>query len=149
MRMGKAANKTFETGALVKDFLASIAPASKQADARTLVDLFTQITGEPPKMWGPSIIGFGRYHYKYDSGREGDFLRAGFSPRKANLSIYLMGGYCDAETGGKQADQLARLGVWKRGKSCLYINRLEQVDLAVLKEMIRDSWDAMARRYPA
>lgn len=146
--MSEAANKTVETDALVEYFLASVEPASKQADARALVDLFTRISGETPQMWGPSIIGFGRYHYKYDSGREGDFLRTGFSPRKANLSIYLMGGYYDAETGVKQADQLARLGKWKRGKSCLYINRLDQVDLKVLEEMIRDSWDAMAQLYP-
>ncbi len=101
----------------------------------------TRVTGWEAQMWGPSIIGFGRYHYVYESGREGDFMIVGFSPRKANLVVYLMPGYEDL------TDQLARLGKHKIGKSCLYINKLADVDQGVLEEMITISINKMRENY--
>ena len=93
--------------------------------------MMERLSGHPPKMWGPSIVGFGRYHYTYDSGREGDFLATGFSPRKANMSIYIMPGYQD------YGALMERLGKHKLGKSCLYVNKLADIDLEVLEELIR------------
>lgn len=135
-------NKTQPTGASPRDFLASIDHPVRRADAEILLDLFTRITGKQPKMWGPSIVGFGEYHYTYESGREGDFLRTGFSPRKANLAVYILPGYTD------HGAILSRLGKHKTGKSCLYINKLADVDLGVLEEVIRAGWADMAERYP-
>ena len=94
------------------------------------------------------MIGYGTYHYKYESGREGDFLRTGFSQRKAKHSIYLMGGYCDEATGEKNEELLARLGKYSAGASCLYINKLADVDMAVLEELVRLNWETMNRIYP-
>ncbi|MEM6827737.1 MAG: DUF1801 domain-containing protein [Pseudomonadota bacterium] len=144
-----ASAKTIPTGVDVEAFIESVEPASKREDAKVLLEAFQRITGEPPKMWGPSMIGFGQYHYKYESGREGDMLRSGFSPRKAKHSLYLMGGYCDEATAKLRADQLRRLGKHTTGKSCLYINKLVDVDMGVLEEMIATDWDAMNRMYPA
>ena len=93
-------------------------------------------------MWGPAIVGFGQYHYRYDSGREGDFMRTGFSPRKANMAVYIMPGYSD------HSAILARLGKHKSGKSCLNINKLADVDLDVLEELIRAGLADMAEKYP-
>jgi Domain of unknown function (DU1801) len=121
-----------------------VEPESKRNDAHALVGLFSRITGEPAKMWGPTIIGFGSYHYKYDSGHAGESCRTGFSPRKANLVLYLKGGFDDPT---EQAS-LAELGKHKVGKGCLYINKLADVDLAVLESMIRDTWTDMEMRYP-
>lgn len=101
----------------------------------------TRVTGYPAKMWGPSIIGFGRYHHRYDSGREGDFLLTGFSPRKANLVVYILPGYDDI------SEQLGRLGKHRVGKSCLYVNKLADVDLAVLEEIVTDAVQRMRRGY--
>ena len=144
--MAKA--KTEPTQADVNRFIAAVEPAQKREEAKVLDDLFRRVTGEPPAMWGPSIIGYGAYHYVYDSGREGDACRTGFSPRKAKHSLYLMGQYCDAET-AKAADALlARLGKHTMGASCLYINKLADVDLNVLEELVRLNWDEMNRRYP-
>lgn len=126
-----ATNKTVASEANVETFLGSIAPEAKQADARTLDRLFREVTGFAPVMWGGSIVGYGQYHYVYDSGREGDFLATGFSPRARYLSVYIMPGYADF--GGI----LERLGKHKKGKSCLNINRLDDIDLAVLAELIR------------
>ena len=92
-----AQNKTKPTKVSVEQFIDSVEPASRREDAKVLDALFRRVTGEEPTMWGPSMIGYGSYHYKYDSGREGDMLRAGFSPRKAKHSLYLMGGYVDEE----------------------------------------------------
>ena len=117
------------------------------ADAEALCALFEAISGEPPKMWGPSIIGYGSYDYVYDSGHSGTMCRAGFSPRKAAMTIYLMGNYCDRQA---EADALfARLGKHKTGKSCLYINKLADVDLDALEGLVALSWDVMNRLYPA
>jgi len=137
-----AENKTKPTLARVDDFLASVDHPTRRADAQTLDTLFQEITGWRPAMWGPSIIGYGQYHYTYDSGRTGDFLATGFSPRKANLSIYIMPGYADF------SDILARLGKHKIGKSCLYINKLADIDMDVLEELIRAGLKDLAEKWP-
>ncbi|MEX0318792.1 MAG: DUF1801 domain-containing protein [Ruegeria sp.] len=124
-------NKTVPTGADVGAFIDSVESASKAADARQLDALFRKVTGFQPLMWGPSIIGYGQYHYRYKSGREGDFLATGFSPRKSAHSIYIMPGYADFD------DILARLGKHKIGKSCLYVNKLADIDMDVLADLIR------------
>ncbi|MXP09818.1 DUF1801 domain-containing protein [Pseudoblastomonas halimionae] len=141
-------NETKATDDSVEEFVGAIDHDRKREEARELLALFGRVTGEAPKMWGPSIIGFGSYHYTYDSGREGDWMRTGFSPRKARHSLYLMGGYCNAETGARRDVQLERLGKWKRGKSCLYINKLADVDMDVLEEIIADDWATMKDLYP-
>ena len=104
--------------------------------------MMERLSGYPPVMWGPSIVGFGSYHYRYDSGREGDAARIGFSPRSTSLVLYLVDGY-----EGKEA-QLARLGKHKTGVSCLHINKLSDVDEGVLEDMIRDSLTYMDEKYP-
>ena len=124
-----------------KTFLAGVEPAGRREDAFTLLKFFNRVTGCKPKMWGPSIIGYGRYHYKYDSGREGEYLLTGFSPRKSALTIYVMPGYRDL------SDKLARLGKHKIGKSCLYINRLADVDMGVLEEIVVDGIAYMRANY--
>lgn len=146
--MAKTELKTKQTDADVGAFLAGIEPATKRADAQALIALFTEVTGYPPRMWGPSIIGFGSYHYKYDSGHEGDMCRTGFSPRKANISLYLTGGYCNPKTQAKLDALRAKLGKHKTGKACLYINKLSDVDRSVLKEMIAVNLAYMNERYP-
>ena len=124
-------NSTGPTGDDPSVFLDGVLPERRREEGRVLLDLFTRTTGFPAVMWGPSIIGFGRYHYTYASGREGDFLATGFSPRKARHSIYVLPGYQD------YGDILVRLGKHKLGKSCLYVNKLDDIDLAVLEELIR------------
>ena len=135
-------NKTRPTSQTPEAFLAGVEPARRREDGQVLLDLFARVTGFDPVMWGPSIIGFGRYHYVYDSGREGDFLATGFSPRKANLSIYIMPGYRDYSA------ILGRLGKHKVGKSCLYINKLNDIDLGVLEELIRAGLADLNRIWP-
>jgi len=146
--MAKATNKTRQTDAEVDAFIANAEPERRRDEARALVAMLQRITGEEPKMWGPSIIGFGSYDYKYDSGRKGTSLRIGFSPRKAKLSLYLMGTYCTPDAQAEQDRLLGLLGKHCVGKSCLYINRLEQVDLSVLEQLVRNNWDLMNERYP-
>lgn len=140
--------KTKLTEVSVEEFIAAVEPASKREDARALDALFRKVTGEEPKMWGPSIIGYGRYHYKYESGREGDMCRSGFSPRKAKHSLYLMGRYCDEATGKRVDGMLEKMGKHKTGASCVYVNKLADIDLPVLEEIIGVCWDAMNRVYP-
>lgn len=123
-------NKTTKTDQSVTEFLNAIDHPTRRADGLRLLELFSDVTGFEPVMWGPTIVGFGRYHYRYGSGREGDFLATGFSPRKANLSIYIMPGYQD------YSEILSRLGKHKLGKSCLYVNKLADIDEAVLAELI-------------
>ena len=130
------------------DFIAAVEPEAKREDAKVLDALFRKVTGEAPKMWGPTIIGYGEYRTTYDSGRKVHWMRTGFSPRKAKHSLYLMGGYCDDLTAKRREEQLARLGKHSRGKSCLYVNKLADVDLEVLEEMIRTDWETMNRIYP-
>jgi hypothetical protein len=137
-----AKNKTQATSADVTAFIDAVADETQRADAHAIAAMMARLSGEPPKMWGPSIIGFGRYHYKYDSGREGDTLRIGFSPRKGQTVLYLPG------TISAQADLLARLGKHKEGKGCMYIKRLADVDAAVLEEMMVASIRYMAETYP-
>lgn len=146
--MADAGNKTVATDANVHAFIAALEPDRRREEALQLLALYERVTGEPAKMWGPSIIGFGEYHYKYESGREGTSCRSGFSPRKGKHSIYLMCGYCDDKAAQRQADLLARLGKHKMEKSCLYVNRLDQIDMAVLEEIITDNVTEMNRLYP-
>jgi hypothetical protein len=126
----------------VADFIEAAPDAVRRDDAKTLVALMARVTGEEPVMWGPSIIGFGSYHYRYESGHEGEACRMGFSPRKAELVLYVLNG------SPEQAAQLARLGRHKTGKSCLYVKRLADVDMAVLEELLRDQLAWMDARYP-
>ena len=125
-----AENKTVPGGGDVSAFLDQVEPERRRADSKKLLRIFREVTGFEPKMWGPSMVGFGRYHYKYASGREGDMLATGFSPRKSALTIYILPGYTEF------GPILDRLGKWKKGKSCLYINKLDDVDEDVLKELI-------------
>ncbi|MBL43729.1 MAG: hypothetical protein CMN71_03135 [Sphingomonadaceae bacterium] len=144
--MGEA--KTQITDVDPADFIASVEPERKREEAKLLDALFRRVTGEEPRMWGPSIIGYGSYRTTYASGRKVHWLRTGFSPRKAKHSLYLMGGYCDEATGQRRDELLARLGKYKTGKSCLYVNKLADVDMDVLEELLRNDWEAMARLYP-
>jgi hypothetical protein len=141
-RVSMAENKTQATRADVTAFIESVADDGQRADAHAIAAMMARLSGEPPKMWGPSIIGFGAYHYKYDSGREGNAPRIGFSPRKGQTVLYLIDGY------SQRAEQLARLGKHKTGKSCLYVKRLSDIDTAVLEEMVVGSLAYMAEKYP-
>ena len=125
-----AANKTRPTTASVDDFIAGIENRQRRIDALTTLRIYEEVTGLPPVMWGPSIIGFGTRHYVYDSGREGDVPAAGFSPRKANMTFYVGNNFEGAET------LYVRLGRHKKSVACLYINKLDDVDLKVLYEII-------------
>ena len=132
-----AAVKTQRNTADVRAYLDSVAHKTRREDAFVLLDLMRQVTGEPAEMWGGSIVGFGSYRYKYDSGREGEWMLTGFAPRKASMTLYIMPGFDDYD------GLLSRLGKHKIGKSCLYINKLADVDLAVLRQLIAESMDAM------
>lgn len=134
-------NKTVPTDTPVTDFLASVEPEDKRADATALDALFREVTGFEPVMWGPSMVGYGSYHYVYDSGREGDFLATGFSPRAREFSIYIMPGYTDF------GPILARLGKHRKGRSCLYVRRLADIDLGVLKELVRAGLEDLGQRW--
>ena len=136
-----AKNKTQSTDADVPGFLEAVVPERRRADALRLDQIFRKVTEWQPRLWGPSIVGYGRYHYVYDSGREGDFLATGFAPRKANLVIYIMPGYADF--GGILAD----LGKHRLGKSCLYINKMADIDEAVLERLIRAGLDDLRTRW--
>ncbi|QNL19262.1 DUF1801 domain-containing protein [Hyphobacterium sp. CCMP332] len=135
-------NKTKPTEVSPAEFIASVEPERRRTEGRILLDLFAKTTGWTPRMWGPSIIGYGEYHYKYDSGREGDFMATGFSPRKAKLSVYILPGYQD------YGSILARLGKHSLGKSCLYLNKLGDIDLDVLAELITAGITDLAKKYP-
>ena len=137
----KTANKTKPTDIDPRAFVAAVEHPTRRSDAETLLDFFDRVTGMTAKMWGPSLIGYGSYHYKYESGREGDMLITGFSPRKANLVFYIMPGYQDL------SDKLARLGKHKIGKSCLYVNKLADIDMDVLEEIVRSGLDYMRETY--
>ena len=134
--------KTRPTGASVEAFIEAVEHPRRREDARTLLEVMHRVTGEEPVMWGPSIVGYGSYHYRYASGQEADWPVVGFSPRKQNLSIYIM-------TGFEASDALlSRLGKHKTGKSCLYVNKLADVDLEVLETLVRASVAEMKRMYP-
>jgi len=134
-------NKTKPTGASVEAFLEGVENETRRADALTINALMARITGEKPVMWGPSIVGFGQYHYRTGSGHEGDLFLTGFSPRSRAHSLYIMPGY------GMFEDIMARLGKHKTGKACLYINRLDDIDLGVLEELIAKSVAWMREKY--
>lgn len=134
-------NKTKPTNSSVSAFLDAIEGDERRKDCQMLAAMMTKITGKPAVMWGPSIVGFDTYHYKYESGREGDMAVTGFSPRKGDISVYLTAGSAE------QAGLLARLGRHKMGKSCLYIRKLSDVDLTVLEQLISGSVAEIKRRY--
>ena len=125
--------KTKANNASVDKFLSKVKDKSKREDCYKILELMKQVTKEEPKMWGPSIVGFGSYHYKYESGREGDMCLSGFSPRKHNLTIYIMMGV------EKDKELIKSLGKFKSAKSCLYIKSLNDIDLKVLKKLISNS----------
>ncbi len=138
--MAKAKLKTTQNDGDVNEFLAGIEDEKKRADSRILLQLMQETTQEKPTMWGSSIVGFGSYHYKYESGREGDFFLVGFAPRKQSLTVYIMPGF-------KRYEELMnRLGKYKTGKSCLYIKKLEDVDVEVLRELVKESAEYMRNK---
>ncbi len=125
--------KTKKNRASVQQFLAGVENEKRRKDARAVLKLMREVTGEKPAMWGPSIVGFGSYHYRYESGREGDWMLTGFSPRKQALTLYIMGGF------PRHDALMKKLGKYRTGKSCLYVNKLEDIDLEVLRELVADS----------
>ena len=128
-----AETKTKPTSESVKDFLNKISDEERRADCFQVAKIMEELTGEKPKMWGPSIVGFGSYHYKYDSGREGDWLMTGFSPRKKDLTLYLMMGF------EQRGELMEKLGKHSHAKSCLYIKRLSDIHIPTLKKLIKAS----------
>jgi hypothetical protein len=136
-----AKTKTKATGASVEAYLDAIKDEVRRKDCDFLVKLMKKITGQPPKMWGPSIVGFDSYHYRYESGHEGDACVAGFSSRKPDLTVYVLA------SGPGQEELLSRLGKHKMGKACLYIRRLSDVDTKVLERLISGSVAEVKRRY--
>ena len=138
-----ADNKTKPTKVSVAAFIEALTDQTKRADAKAIVNLMQSATGEKPKMWGPSIIGFGSYHYKHDSGREGDMPLAGFSPRKAAIVLYILTEFNDSE------ELLARLGKHTTGGVCLYIKKLADVDPKILETLIVRSVAARRAQYPS
>jgi len=139
--MAKADLKTKPTKVSVTAFINGVENETRKRDAKAILAMMKKITGEKPKMWGPSIVGFGEYHYKYETGREGDTLNVGFSPRKANMVMYVMGSVKDNDP------LMARLGKYKTGRACLYVNKLEDVDTGVLEKLIKKSYDATQKKY--
>ena len=134
--------KTKATTISVSKFLNAIADDARRKDAKTVLKIMRGTTGEKPKMWGTAIVGFGNYHYKYASGREGDWCLTGFSPRKQALSIYIMSGF-------KGQDALMKkLGKHKIGKSCLYVKKLDDIDLKILEKLVSQSVAYMRKKYP-
>lgn len=127
--------KTQKNEGSVVDFLNGVENKKKRRDSFVILDLMSEVTGEVPRMWGDSIVGFGSYRYKYSSGREGEWFQTGFSPRKQSLTLYIMDGFSQYD------ELLGKLGKYSTGKSCLYINRLEDVDLPTLRELVRKSVD--------
>ena len=132
-----AENKTVKTGASVDEFMARVENKRRREDGLVLMEMMRDVTGLEPEMWGPSIIGFGSYHYRYESGREGDMPLIGFSPRKQSLSLYIMSGF------DGQEELLGRLGKHRTGASCLYINKLADVNMGVLRELVSKSVEHM------
>ncbi|NMM47349.1 DUF1801 domain-containing protein [Marinigracilibium pacificum] len=133
--------KTKPNSQSVEEFLNKVENEKKKQDSLILLQIMKEITNAEPKMWGDSIVGFGQYHYKYQSGREGDWFITGFSPRKQNLTIYIMDGFKKYQT------LLDVIGKFKTGSSCLYINKIDDIDLEVLKTMISKSYKNMQEKY--
>jgi hypothetical protein len=134
--------KTKKTTASVKAFLDAIEDENMRRDARAVCRLMQEVTGEKPALWGASMVGFGRYHYRYASGHEGDWFLAGFAPRKRELTLYIMAGFVRYDV------LMAKLGKFRTGKSCLYIKRLTDIDEALLRELLRESVAYMKATYP-
>ena len=130
--------KTKATDENVTSFLNRVSDKVRRDDCFAVLEIMKDVTGEEPRMWGPSIVGFGRYHYKYQSGREGEWMITGFSPRKTDLTLYIMPGF------EALPDLMKRLGRFKTGKSCLYIKKLEDVDRGVLRQLVKQSVKKMA-----
>lgn len=141
--MSKTESKTKATKISVTAFINAVENETRRRDAKTVLAMMKKITGEKPKMWGPTIIGFGKYHYKYDSGREGDMLLVGFSPRKANMVLYVLGSIAENDSLRK------KLGKYKTGRSCLCINKLEDVDQKVLEMLIEKSYKTTKKTWNA
>jgi len=133
--------KTTANEQSVQAFLESVENETKRANSFTILELMESVTGETPKMWGDTIVGFGSYRYKYATGREGDWFLAGFSPRKQNLTLYIMAGFEAYDA------LLGQLGKYKTGKSCLYINKLDDIDMEILKELVKQSVEHMKKAY--
>ncbi len=140
--MAKQPLQTIPTKKSVTSFIASVKDPQQRKDSQTVIAIMRKVTGERPVMWGPSVVGFGQYHYVYASGREGDWMLTGFSPRKGTLSLYLMLGLTD-ETGLR-----AKLGSHKTGKGCLYLKSLEGIDLKVLEELVRRCVRKLRKNFP-
>jgi len=133
--------KTKQNNTSVSAFLKGIEDDNKRLDCRELMTLMKEITGKRPTMWGATMVGFGSYHYKYDSGREGDWFVTGFSPRKQNLTIYIMPGF------GRYKTLMKQLGKYKTGKSCLYVKNLDDIDQHVLRQLVAKSVKDMEKMY--
>ena len=133
--------KTQPNDASVEEFLSRVSDDQKREDCFTLVEIMKQATGAEPRMWGDSIVGFGTYHYKYASGREGDWMQIGFSPRKQNLTVYVMNGF------GPYKVLLKKLGKHKLGKSCLYLKSLDDIDMDVLRKILEHSVEDIRKRH--
>jgi hypothetical protein len=136
-----AEQKTKPTEQSVEAFLNQVSDEETREDCFAIIKLMTKVTGQPPKMWGPSIVGFGKYHYKYESGHEGEICLVGFSPRKQSLSLYVLAGFPGRD------DLLKKLGKHKAGKGCLYIKKLEDIDLGVLENLIIKTIDYLKKKY--
>ena len=134
-----AENKTKQNDEDVEAFINQVPDEKKRADCFTILKIMGDVTGTEPKMWGSSIVGFGSYHYVYESGREGDWFLTGFAPRKKNLTLYITSGFEHYD------ELLGKLGKYSTGKSCLYINKIEDVDQDVLKELIQQSVDHLQK----
>lgn len=143
-----AAIKTKPESASVAAFIAGVDHPGKRADAAVLDALFARVTGQAAVMWGPTIIGYGSYHYRYASGHEGTMCRAGFSPRAGKHSLYIMSCGDESEEAAAFAPLLARLGKYSRGKGCLYVNKLADIDLGVLEEMVALGWRQSVAKWP-
>ena len=133
--------KTKPNDASVEDFLNKVTDEKRRRDCFVILDLMKEVTGQEPRMWGDSIVGFGSYHYKYKSGHEADWLLTGFSPRKRDLTIYIMSGF------DRYEKLLEKLGKYRTGKSCLYIKKIEDIDQSILKELVRESVEYVAKIY--
>ena len=144
-----AETKTKPTEITAESFIDTVDHPGKREDAKVLDALFRKVTGEAPRMWGPTIVGYGQYHYRYDSGHEGDICRVGFSPRKARHSLYVSCS-CNGEEDPAFTALLARMGKHSRGNGgCLYVNKLADIDLGVLERMIAMSWKRSFENWPA
>jgi hypothetical protein len=145
--MAKYEPRTKPTEVSVKEFIAAVPDVRRREEAVAVDAILRRVSGHEPRMWGPTIVGYGDYHYRYASGHEGDAPRIAFSPRKAQMVLYLMGHYADRQA--EAEDLFARLGKHSTGKSCLYIRKLADVDMDVLEKLAVMSWQAMAKAYPA